>query len=217
MTRRRAPVPCLLALAFVAAACGANASQPPPAASNGAGLIVGCSNIAAAECEFVAQLLVAAVPPARRPVLSVEIGLFSCPDGGRSCPLSLAARSGDAVVDLGDGLEPLRFTLAGPAANPHVAPLHGIWSGLLAPKSPRVSGVGPFPFELGHCGISHVVDFDGSFWIPVGQVDGDAPEAINAGSGHIRIVGSDRAQYLGPGLLVTLARFPGPKHFWLCD
>ena len=61
-----------------------------------------------------------------------------------------------------------------------------------------------------------MIDFDGSLWVPVGQVDGDSPAAINQESGQIKLLGANRAEYRGPSLIVTLARYPGPKFFWLC-
>jgi hypothetical protein len=91
------------------------------------------------------------------------------------------------------------------------------WSGPIQPRSERVGGPGPIAFEVGHCGLSHVVDFDGSFWIPVGQLDGDASVVINGESGHMALVGPNLAVYQGAnGFSAQLARFPGPKHLWLC-
>ena len=81
-----------------------------------------------------------------------------------------------------------------------------------------MAGAGPFPFDVGHCGITHVIDFDGSFWVPIGQVDGDHPTIINAERGSMRLLGPNLAEFRGDsGFTVQLARFPGPKHFWGCD
>ena len=63
-----------------------------------------------------------------------------------------------------------------------------------------------------------MIDFDGSFWLPVGQVDGTSPTIINSESGTMRLLGPNLAQFTGTtGFTVHLARFPGPKHFWGCD
>ena len=63
-----------------------------------------------------------------------------------------------------------------------------------------------------------VVDFDGSFWVPVGQVDGEAPGIINSESGQMRLLGPNLAEYSGTkGFSMNLARWPGPKRFFLCD
>jgi hypothetical protein len=74
------------------------------------------------------------------------------------------------------------------------------------------------PFTLGHCGLLHVVDFDGSFWVPVGQLDLEEPANINSSEGQMQLVGPNRALFASGGrVIATLARFPGPKQFWLCD
>jgi len=92
-----------------------------------------------------------------------------------------------------------------------------IWSGVIEPKSMRVAPGAVVPFTLGHCGLLHVVDFDGSFWVPVGQVDPDDSASINSAAGQMQLVGPNRVLFASGGRVVaTLARFPGPKHFWLC-
>ena len=122
------------------------------------------------------------------------------------------------MVEFLDGEEPMELSLRGPALTPTIAPQDGFYLGLTDPSSPRVAGAGPFPYEVGHCGITHVIDFDGSFWLPIGQVDGDHPTIINAESGSMRLLGPNLAEFRGDsGFTVQLARFPGPKHFWGCD
>jgi len=180
-----------------------------------AGPIVGCSNVDQAECLALADRILTFVGQSHGRALAIEIGLFSCPIGA-GCARSLSARQGAATVDFEAGAFPIELTLAGSPNAPRIEVEPMTWSGLLHPLSGRVVGSGPFPFELGHCGISHVIDFDGSFWVPVGQVDGDSPEAVNAASGQMRLLAADRAEYLGPHLKVTLARYPGQKFFWLC-
>ena len=63
-----------------------------------------------------------------------------------------------------------------------------------------------------------VVDFDGSFWLPVGQVDGEASVIVNGESGEMRLLGPNIAEYRnGDGFVARLARFPGAKRIFLCD
>ena len=84
------------------------------------------------------------------------------------------------------------------------------------PTPPPLTGARILGCMLGHCGLLHVVDFDGSFWVPVGHV-GDDPATVDAVAGQMKLVGPDRAQFASGGrVLATLARFPGPKRFWLC-
>ena len=166
----------------------------------------------------MAEQIGAVLPAGRGPAFSIEIQLFGCPNDG-PCPPTLAARDGRAVIEYPGVGEPLVVSLNGPPQNPRIAVQAGMtWSGVVQPTSAQVPGPGPFPFELGHCGLSHVVDFDGSFWVPVGPVDGDAPGMFNAESGQMRLLGPELALYEGPtGFDVNLARFPGPKRFFLCD
>jgi len=63
-----------------------------------------------------------------------------------------------------------------------------------------------------------VIDFDGSFWLPLGQVDGDDPASINSEPGQMLFLGPNVVQFTGEsGFTAQLARFPGAKRFFLCD
>lgn len=171
-----------------------------------------------AECRFLAQQISATLPAERGPAFALAIQLYPCENPNVPCPKSLSARTGKAVVEFLDGAEPIELSLKGPPLTPEIAQLDAFYMGLSHPSSPRVVGGGPFPFEIGHCGISHVVDFDGAYWVPIGQVDGDHPTIINSESGTMRLVGPNLAEFRGDsGFTVQLARFPGPKHFWGCD
>ena len=210
-----------IVVALAAAACApTNPSGSPPAseAAPQRAFVLGCLSIEQLECEFVAQQVLAEVPADRGVPFSIQIQLFGCPNDG-PCPPTLAAREGRAVIEYAGGLEPIVVSLHGPPQTPRIAVQAGMtWSGVVQPSSPQAPGLGPFPFELGHCGMSHVVDFDGSFWVPVGPLDGDASGMINAESGQMRLLGPDLALYEGPtGFNAHLARFPGGKHFFLCD
>jgi hypothetical protein len=151
---------------------------------------------------------------------------FSRSPGSRGTNLvaewRLAARrprpcSNRTCVEYADRAEPIEVTVAGPPQAPRFGDAPTAWSGLIDASSPRVAGQGPFPFELGHCGLAWQVDFDVSFWIPVGQVDGDASGVINAERGQMVLLGPNLAQYRGEtGFTAQLARLPGPKHVWLC-
>lgn len=196
----------------------ATATVAPSGAAIPAAAVVGCASIEALECHFIADQIVAALPAARSTAFAIEIQLFGCANEG-PCPPTLAAREGRAVIEYADAGVPIVVSLHGPRDAPRIAVQQGLtWSELVQPTSPQVPGPGPFPFELGHCGLSHVVDFDGSFWVPVGPVDGDASGMLNGESGQMRLLGPNLALYEGPtGFSANLARFPGPKRFFLCD
>ena len=224
-----------LVLSMAAVACTSGPSAGPSGAPTGnpaatpaatataepeprAELVIGCLGIEAAECRFLAERVVNVVPAGRGAPFAVEIFLFPCENVPAPCPRTLAFRSGKAIVEFLDGGEPIELSLKGPPQATQIVEQDAFDLGLTNPSSPRVGGVGPFPFDIGHCGISHVIDFDGSFWLPVGQVDGDNPTIINSESGAIRLLAPNVAEFRGDsGFTVQLARFPGPKHFWGCD
>lgn len=180
------------------------------------GQVLGCFSIAAAECQFVAEQVEARLPVDRGTPFAIVIQLYGCPSG--PCPPTLEAREGRVTIEYADRGEPIEVSVAGPPEAPRFGDVPMAWSGLMEPKSSRVAGPGPFPFELGHCGLTWYVDFDGSFWIPVGQIDGDASAVINAERGQMLLLGPNLAQYRGEtGFTARLVRFPGPKHVWICS
>lgn len=194
-------------------AATAESDDAGPGPSDGA-LVLGCISIEAAECESVADLVVERLPDERGMPFSIVINLYGC---GSPCARTLDAREGAVTVEYADGGEPIDVTVHGPAEAPVFGEIETAWSGLLEPTSARVDGSGPFAYELGHCGILWQVDFDGSFWLPVGQVDGDAADLFNAGSGEMVLLEPNLARFeADSGFTVHLARFPGPKHVFLC-
>ena len=224
------------------AACGTSVGSSPPTnpAASGGGpstigpistlvptatpeaprreLVVGCMSIDDAECRFLVQQIVATLPTERGQAFAVEIQLYRCENPNIPCPKSLSARIGKAVIEFLDGEEPIELSLKGPPLTPEMTPQDAFYLGLSHPSSPRVVGAGPFPYDMGHCGVTHVIDFDGSYWLPIGQVDGDHRTIINAESGSMRLIAPELAEFRGDsGFTVRLARFPGPKHFWGCD
>jgi len=207
--------------ALLVSACGLAKGSAVPSEATGPGpnaIVIGCASIEAAECQFVVEQIVAGLPAARGRPFSIEVSLYGC-ENPDACPKTLAVRDGVALVDYADGGDPIQLTLKGPPQQPQIAIAANMaWSGLIQPASQRVGGPGPFPFEVGHCGLSHVIDFDGSFWVPVGQLDGDASVVINSESGQMLLLGPNLAVYQGAkGFSAQLARFPGAKRFWLCD
>ena len=175
----------------------------------------------APECELVAAKAVEQLPQSRGTPFAILVRFFVCPD--LCIPLRDGVRSsgdlkdGAVTVEYADGGEPIELSFSGGLAAPEFQIEDRTWSGPREPESPRVEGSGPFGFTLGHCGLDWYVDFDGSFWVPVGLVDGDASALINAERGEMLLLSRDRVQFRGQsGFTATLARFPGPKHIWIC-
>ncbi len=73
-------------------------------------------------------------------------------------------------------------------------------------------------FSLGHCGLDSPIDVDGALWDPVGAIDADATEAINAADGEFRRTGPTMAEFVtATGFRVALVRHEGRKSIPLCD
>jgi hypothetical protein len=73
-------------------------------------------------------------------------------------------------------------------------------------------------FSLGHCGLDSPIDVDGALWDPVGAIDADATEAINAADGEFRRTGPTTAEFVtATGFRVALVRHEGRKSVPLCD
>lgn len=212
----------MLVAVVLLAACSPAPSPAPTGAPPEAGpanVAVACGNIENAECQFVAARILAALPEGRRGPFAIQIMLGGCV--ADPCPESLGARSGGAVIEYPNGGQPIIARLEGPPINPGIAfdPEIPPYSDPIAPSSARVGGPGPVEFEVGHCGLRHVVDFDGAFWVMVGPVDVDNGQALNNQErGVIALLGPNLAEYRGTaGFAVRLARFPGMKRFFLCD
>jgi hypothetical protein len=191
------------------------AAQPGPAAF--ADAPTGCLGLDEASCAEVSAVVAEQVP-AEAAILYVEIGPFGCavpgPDGA-PCPPTLADRpAGFASVELAAG-EPIVLAVStGPEGI--TAAREEPFRVALPPSSPRAV-VGQVPYSLGHCGLGSGIDIDGSWWDPVGFVDIDHPDAINAASATVTSTGRDTATLrTDGGLVVALVRHPGPKSLPLC-
>jgi hypothetical protein len=208
----------VVVLAAALAACSPAPSVEPSATEAAAPpLVVGCLGIRPDECQFVVDVLLPQLPRERGAPFAVEIWLSVC-ENLDPCPQSLAFRDGSLTVEYANGAEPISYFVDGPPATLELGVARQGWLGPFHATSPRVNGAGPFPFDVGHCGLLWQVDFDGSFWLPIGQVDGDASELINADSGRIALLGPNLAEYRNArGFVTRLARMPGAKFVFGCD
>ena len=87
------------------------------------------------------------------------------------------------------------------------------------PRSGRVERGVLYRFEVPHCGLDWLVDFDGSFWEPVyATPDREPDSAINGDIGTITLIEPDRATYMSSTEeQVGLLRVAGPIVRQLCD
>lgn len=223
MIGRSASGAALFAAALLAlAACNPSvtpAPTPTPPEAGPANIAVACGNIELGECRFVAARIVDALPEGRKNPFSIQITLSRCELG--PCPRSLGARTGQVLVEYPNGGDAILGRVEGPPAAPEITfdPEPPPYSDPITPSSARVAGPGPLEFEVGHCGLRHVVDFDGSFWVPVGEFDVESGQALNNQErGVMTLLGANVAEYRGTAnFVVRLARFPGTKRFFLCD
>lgn len=221
-------VAALVLAALATAACGTLAPTPRPSPSEApfvpppppaAASVVSCIGIDPGECSLVVGRVLAGLPGVDGAPFSIQVRLASCRLDEAECPESLAARPGNALVEYADGGGALLFGLTGPPGAPVIELVEGqVWTDPIQPGSPRVEGSGPWVFEVGHCGLLHVVDFDGSFWVLVGHQAASHQALGGSEVGSISLLGPDSAQYLGTQeAAFRLARFPGAKRFQLCD
>jgi hypothetical protein len=206
-------LPAVLFVCLLPAGCGST-SEPTPAEPDSPP-IIGCAGIAEGACHAIAEHVSSALPAGRGQPVSIQVLVSDC-DGPACAP---GVVSGQATAEWVDGGAPVQVRFTGAPADAELDLVDDArWSGVVQPTSKRIAPGAVVPFTLGHCGLLHIVDFDGSFWVPIGELDFDLPENINAAAGQMQLVAPNRAQFASGGKLVaTLARFPGPKHFWLCD
>lgn len=195
---------------------GASAATPgAPAIDALEGVNLACIGVVAADCRQVAERVRAELPAARGRPFSIVIQGYGCATS--PCVAPLGDAGGIVTVEFLDPGEPIVRTVFGPVANITFGGSEMAWSGLQQPASERVEGQGPFPYELGHCGLLWKVDFDGSFWLPLGDIDGNSSALVNADSGTMLLVDPNRAVFTdAAGASVDLVRHPGQKHVWLC-
>jgi hypothetical protein len=230
----------LAACSLLLAACAAGgASAPPPTiASTGpgvtaapsptpeptpgatgvvalAGVPTGCYGLGEVDCRLVRDhvgTLLAANDPAIR---YIQIGPFGCP-AGQGCPTTLEARpEGDVTFESDGGAIGFHVRSNGESIEAVRQEVFGI---SLPPTTTPPLPAGPQPFALGHCGLWSGVDLGGSWWDPIGVVDSDHGDSINAAEGTILLVGPDQARFTSKGgLTVLLVRHPGAKYLPLCQ
>lgn len=228
MPRRLLP---LAILAIAIAACAGSAPSPvsgPPAAVTPSAaqssaptgidlstIPTSCINLGADDCRRVVAQLSTIVPDGSA-VTYIQVGPFGC-TAGQGCAASLAERpQGDVTLEAGAGALSYHVTVVGEGAELQLD-RQDAFGVLLGPTSQGPVTAGARPFSLGHCGLWSGIDVGGSWWDPVGQVDGDHPDAINAAEGSLTIIDPDHATFAtSGGLTVQLQRHQGDKYLPLC-
>jgi hypothetical protein len=202
------------------------ASDPPvspeasvaPAGSTGTALdpavLHACFGLNEVDCGRALDAA-ATVLPADFPVGYVQVGPFGC-ETGEGCDTTLLVRPAGQVIFEPTTGEPIaaQVTLEGGELRAERGEAFMV---RVAPQSPPQALAGPVPFSLGHCGVGSGIDVDGSWWDPVGFVDGSHGDAINAAEGTFVATDQSHATFTSQGgFTVNLLRRVGEKHLPLC-
>lgn len=146
----------------------------------------------------------------------VQAGPFGCGAVER-CPTTLAARpEGDVTIEWPEGTGITVHLVVAPDGS-FQATRGEAMAVAVGPTSAPGIPTGPVAFTLGHCGVLGGIDLGGSWWDPVGPVDGDHADSNNAAAGVIIVTDPDHATFTTPaGFSVALQRRDGPKLLPLC-
>ncbi|HSL76324.1 MAG TPA: hypothetical protein VK867_05225 [Candidatus Limnocylindrales bacterium] len=192
-------------------------STPPSAPTDSAptgveltGVPMACVNLGLDECRRILAETGELVPAGIAPTY-IQVGPFGCVEGG-GCPRSLAARpQGDVTIEAARGAVSYHITAAAGGGRLTIERQDASLMAIEPQSQPPVTP-GPRPFTLGHCGLWSGIDVGGSWWDPIGVVDGDHPDAINSAEGTLAILDQARATFTSDGgLTVQLVRCDGPK------
>ena len=204
-------------LALLATACSSAAGGSPAAtAGEGPSIPVACLGLEEPDCTRAFDAAASELAPDDE-VISAEVGPFGCPNEA-GCPTTLAFRpAGQVIFERSNG-EPVLISLS-TAADGTIATSPGDFFGIaVAPSSTAGQlAADPIPYSLGHCGLLSGVDVDGSWWDPVGFVDIDHLDAINASNGTLAPSDPNHATFTSDGgLSVNLVRRVGEKYLPGC-
>jgi hypothetical protein len=206
----------LASLAFFLVACGSSTSTPDPNPSAElVGPSTGCLGLGPADCERALAAALGALTPSDPPVVYTQVGFFGC-QAVEGCPTTLAARpEGDVVIEFGQGAGANVHIRAG--ADGAIEATRGEAMGVAVEPTSGPAGPGPLPYTLGHCGLWSGIDVDGSYWDPVGPIDGDHSDAINSADGTFTFLDPNHAVFTSKGgLVVGLQRHDGAKLLPFC-
>jgi hypothetical protein len=166
-----------------------------------------CYGLGLEDCRRVAREAAALLTDAVPAVRYIQVG---------PCPTTLIARpEGDITFESAGRAVGFHVKAAGGALT--MAPQETFGISLPPTTTPPAPGE-PRPFTLGHCGLWSGIDLGGSWWDPVGLVDADHGDSINAAEGTIVFVDPEHALFTSKaGLAVRLVRRDGEKYLPLCD
>jgi hypothetical protein len=198
-----------LILAAVLAACG---SQPPPSTTAPSRIPTACVGLLAAQCEQALAAVAVNLPGMTPSYVAISRKLCDGPCPGSERGVWIAG----LWVEFSDGRKPMNIHIEVDGATV-------LWEDIpsaivqVTPRSPRLAAP-TIEFTLGHCGLASGIDVDGSFWDPVGMIDPDRVDLINAGNARFTLNSPDAAILVTEtGAALQLVRHPGSKFMFGCD
>jgi hypothetical protein len=215
-----------LLVACATPAPSATPSAPPTAASDPpsasptqvpqSAAATGCLSLQEIDCLRVRDLVLQSLPAGSPPAAYVEVGPFACTTD--PCLETILARpTGRVTVEFADGSEPAVIEVAVQADEFTARPAEESFLVSVPPASKKLPGPRA-TIMLGHCGLYSGIDVDGSFWNPIGAIDVNNPDTINATEAEFTLTTPATATLTtANGLALTLVRHPGAKHLPLCS
>jgi hypothetical protein len=188
---------------------GSSASTEPTGVDL-SGVPTACVNLGMDDCRRIVAEVAELVPGGIAPIY-LQVGPFGCVEGG-GCARTLAARpEGDVTIEAAGGAVSYHITAAAGRGNLTIERQDAFLISVEPQSQPPVTP-GPRRFTLGHCGLWSGIEVGGSWWDPIGIIDGDHQDAINAAEGTLAILDLDRATFTSDsGFTVRLVRRDGPK------
>ena len=174
-----------------------------------------CITLDAADCARARDLTATALTNADPTARYVQVGPFGCLTD--PCPTTLADRpEGDVTIEFDGGTGINVHLIVAPDGSFEAVRSEPM--GVSVPPSSRAGmAAGPQAYTLGHCGVLSGIDADGSWWDPVGPVDFDSPDAINAAEGVLTLTDPTHAIFVSSsGFTLQLVRHDGPKLLPMC-
>ena len=211
----------LLAVALAITACGEPVSTQAVEDSglgrtpDDPGLALACWDVDEDQCRQAFTEVIRILPADGPPIVAASVVAFGCDN--LPCAKGLG-RGGAVSVEYanGGGLHAWPVSAAEDGSLTFGDHSTGLPEAFL-PESPRMAQR-VIDFSFGHCGLSSPIDVDGSFWDPIGQVDSDAPDAINSSIGTFSLVGPADAVFTSrTGFTVHLRRHQGARNLQGCD
>jgi hypothetical protein len=199
----------LLGALALLVACGPVQESPRPSAA-GTGPIVACMALPSAECEPLARDVLNVVSQDAPQIVRIEVG----PVEKAAQPLQRSLVGAESVIIVLEFAEtsPTWLEIDPRTRPPAILRTQPSRIEPATPVSAPLGDAGMQPLLLGTCGLASGIDFDGSWWDPIGEIDAYAPESSGPARGGITLMTANTAIFeTESGFRINLVRHLGPK------